>query len=123
MKRSKHIEARNQKFIDQALRIQRARNGQGVGVRGQESEVIYDQPTLSQPIQQTAILQPPRPEPYHAKTNPPRKGDRVRTGQGKTGEITEVRTTNPKYTILWENDREGHYSFTDLEVLDVRKEN
>jgi hypothetical protein len=136
MKRCKHIEARNQKFIDQAIRIQRARDGQESGVRSQESEAISDQPTLSDlsvsllgemglseaVSNQPVILQPARPEPYHAKTNPPRKGDRIRTGQGKTGEITEVRATNPKYTIRWENQKEGSYTFRDLEIMDIRRE-
>ena len=78
------------------------------------SEVVRDQPV---------ILQPARPEPYHAKTNPPKKGDRIRNGKGKSGQITEVRATNPKYTVRWDSTgARSDYDFTDLQILDIRRE-
>lgn len=72
---------------------------------------------------QQSVLQPARPAPYNAKTNPPRKGDRIRSGKGKAGEITEVRATNPKYTVRWEKTGvKSDYDFTDLQILDIRRE-
>jgi hypothetical protein len=62
-----------------------------------------------------------RPTPYHAKTNPPKKGDRIRSGSGKTGQITLTRKTNPRYEITWEDGRVMGYDFQDLETLDIRR--
>lgn len=64
-----------------------------------------------------------RPRPYHTRTNPPKKGDRIRSGSGKAGQITLTRTTNPRYEITWEDGRKMGYDFQDLETLDIRREN
>jgi hypothetical protein len=65
---------------------------------------------------------PARPAPYHAKKNPPKKGDRVRSGSGKAGQITLTRTTNPRYEITWEDGRKMGYDLQDLETMDIRRE-
>lgn len=65
---------------------------------------------------------PSRPAPYHIRTNPPKKGDRVRSGSGKAGQITLTRTTNPRYEITWEDGRKMGYDFQDIETLDIRRE-
>lgn len=63
-----------------------------------------------------------RPNPYHVRTNPPKKGDRIRSCSGKAGQIIQVRASNPKYIIRWEDAREMHYDFEDLQTLDIRRE-
>lgn len=66
---------------------------------------------------------PAMPEPYHPKTNPPKKGDRVRAEvNGKTGVLVLVRQNNPKYLIRWEeDDEERFHEWRDLEVMDIRR--
>lgn len=76
-------------------------------------------------------IYPPDPEeadecpaqvaPYHLRTNPPKKGDRVRSGSGKAGQITQTRKSNPKYEIPWEDGRVMGYDFKDLEDIDIRR--
>lgn len=63
-----------------------------------------------------------RPRPYHPRTNPPKKGDHIRSGSGKAGQITLTRTTNPRYEITWEDGRKMGYDFQDLETLDIRRD-
>jgi replicative DNA helicase len=63
-----------------------------------------------------------RPRPYHARTNPPKKGDRVRSGSGKAGQITLTRASNPRYEITWEDGQVMGYEFEDLQNLDIRRE-
>lgn len=65
---------------------------------------------------------PVRPLPYHPKTNPPKKGDRVRSCSGKAGQITLTRSSNPRYEITWEDGRIMGFTFKDLEDMDIRRE-
>ena len=65
---------------------------------------------------------PDRPRPYHARTNPPKKGDRVRSGSGKAGQITLTRASNPRYEITWEDGQVMGYELEDLQNLDIRRE-
>lgn len=62
------------------------------------------------------------PAPYHPKTNPPKKGDRVRQlcGHEKTGQI--IRVANRQYTIGWDGGKEAEYSLKDLQTLEIRRE-
>jgi replicative DNA helicase len=69
------------------------------------------------------ISVPVRSTPYHPRTNPPKKGDHVRSGSGKSGQITLTRNSNPKYEITWEDGRVMGYTFEDLETCDIRREN
>lgn len=51
----------------------------------------------------------------------PKKGDRVESCYGGVGEVTLVRSSNPRYEIAWDNGRTMGYTIKDLEDLDVRK--
>lgn len=51
----------------------------------------------------------------------PKKGDRVESCYGGVGEVTLVRSSNPRYEIAWNNGRTMGYTLKDLEDLDVRE--
>jgi replicative DNA helicase len=53
--------------------------------------------------------------------NLPKKGDRVRTSRGAKGEVTLVRTSNPRYEITWDDGTVRNHDLSDLEILDARK--
>ena len=88
-------------------------------VNAEVNQLIAPKMTESQ---QTAVSVQNRPTPYHPRTNPPKKGDRIRCKDGIPGEIVAVRLINPKYELLWENGRTGAYDFQYLEILDIRRE-
>jgi replicative DNA helicase len=62
----------------------------------------------------------PKGVPYSAK-NLPKKGDRVRTSRGAKGEVTLVRTSNPRYEVTWDSGTVKNCDLCDLEILDARK--
>lgn len=66
---------------------------------------------------------PAMPEPYHPKTNPPKKGDRVRQNCGtvKLGRISETRAKNPRYQITWDDGQQMDLTFELIEDLDIRR--
>ena len=65
----------------------------------------------------------PRPMPYHPRTNPPKKGDRVRQNCGtvKLGRVTDTRQKNPRYQVTWDDGQQIDLTFELIEDLDIRR--